>query len=213
MPSFQCQFRPFKAINRLVTVWRTSYNNPMPKSASAQKDRLLQLLIQEAFFKEKITLASGKMSDFYIDARRVTLTAEGAYLSAKVIWDILQKEPFEAIGGPTLGADPLVGAIGVLSFQARRPVQTFLIRKTPKAHGEKQKIEGPPLKPGWRVVLIDDVATTGQSLVEAIGVLTPLGVEVKKAICLVNRAEGAQEALERHHCPLISIFNLSDFPL
>lgn len=185
----------------------------MPKSVSTDKNRLLQLLIEKAFLKEKITLASGKVSDFYIDARRVTLTAEGAYLSAKVIWDLLQEEPCEAIGGPTLGADPLVGAIGVLSFQARRPVNTFLIRKTPKSHGKKQQIEGPPLKPGWRVVLIDDVATTGQSLVDAIGILTPMGVEVKKAICLVERAEGAKEALERYHCQLIPIFHLSDFPL
>ena len=185
----------------------------MPKSASADKDRLLELLIEKAFFKEKITLSSGKVSDFYIDARRVTLTAEGAYLSAKVIWDILQKESFAAVGGPTLGADPLVGAIGVLSFQARQPIKTFLIRKNPKSHGKKQQMEGPPLNPGERVVLIDDVATTGQSLVEAIGVLTPLGVKVNKAICLVDRAEGAQEALERHRCSLVSIFNLSDFPL
>jgi orotate phosphoribosyltransferase len=190
-----------------------TYETIMLKPSSPDKDRLLSLLIREAFFKEKITLSSGKVSDFYIDARRVTLTAEGAYLCAKVIWDLLQDEPVDAIGGPTLGADPLVGAIGVLSFQARKPINTFLIRKTPKSHGKKQLIEGPPLKPGCRAVLIDDVATTGQALVGAVEVLSQMGVKANKAVCLVDRAQGAEEALAGRHCELISIFNLSDFPV
>ena len=179
------------------------------------KKRLLEILRKDAFFKEKITLSSGKTSDFYIDARRVTLSAEGAYLCARVILEILKNEnvDVDAIGGPTLGADPLLGAIGVLSFQAKKPVNTFIIRKAPKPYGKQQQIEGPLLKPGARVVLIDDVATTGKSFVESIEVLAKMGIRPAKAVCIVDRREGAFEALSKYHCELISIFNLSHFPL
>ncbi len=177
------------------------------------RKRLLEILRKNAFFKEKITLSSGKSSDFYIDARRVTLSAEGCYLCAKIILDILKDDRVEAIGGPTLGADPLLGAFGVLSFQAGKPVNTFIIRKAPKSYGKQQQIEGPLLSPDARVVLIDDVATTGKSFVESIEVLNKMGIKPLKAVCIVDRKEGAAEILARHSCELVSIFNLSDFPL
>ena len=177
------------------------------------RKRLLEILRQDAFFKEKITLSSGKTSDFYIDARRVTLSAEGAYLCAKIILDILKDEKVDAIGGPTLGADPLLGAIGVLSFQSGKPVSTFIIRKAPKPYGKQQQIEGPLLKANSRVVLIDDVATTGKSFVESIDVLSKMGIKPVKAVCLVDRQEGAREFLSRKGCPLISVFDLTNFPL
>ena len=177
----------------------------------SDQKRLLEILRQDAFLKEKITLSSGKTSDFYIDARRVTLSAEGVYLCARIILDILKGEKVDAIGGPTLGADPIVGAIGVLSFQAKKPINSFIIRKAPKPYGKQQQIEGPLLKPGARVVLIDDVATTGKSFVESLEVLLKMGINPSKAICLVDLREGAQEALAKYHCELISIFNLSHF--
>ena len=177
------------------------------------RTRLLEILRKEAFFKEKITLSSGKTSDFYIDARRVTLSAEGGYLCAKIILDILKDEKIDAIGGPTLGADPLLGAIGVLSFQSGKPVNTFIIRQAPKPYGREQQIEGPLLKPDSRVVLIDDVATTGKSFVESIAVLSKIGIKPVKAVCLVDRKEGTQQALSQQGCPLISIFDLTNFPL
>lgn len=177
------------------------------------RTRLLEILRQDAFFKEKITLSSGKMSDFYIDARRVTLSAEGAYLCAKIILDVLKDEKIDAIGGPTLGADPLLGAIGTLSFQSGNPINTFIIRKAPKPYGKQQQIEGPLLRLDSRVVLIDDVATTGKSFVESIEVLKKMGIKPLKAVCIVDRKEGAGQILSRHGCPLISIFDLSNFPL
>ena len=176
------------------------------------KKRLLEILIKEAFFKEKIKLSSGKESDFYIDARRVTLKPEGVYLAAKIILDILKDDSVDAIGGPMIGADPLVGAIAALSFEQGRPINTFIVRKAPKPHGKQQQIEGPLLKEKARVVLIDDVATTGQSIIQSIDVLKQLGIEAKKAICIVDRLEGAKENLAKAHCQLISIFNSSDFP-
>lgn len=177
------------------------------------RTRLLEILRQDAFFKEKITLSSGKTSDFYIDARRVTLSAEGAYLSAKIILDVLKDEKIDAIGGPTLGADPLLGAIGVLSFQSGKPLNTFIIRKAPKPYGKQQQIEGPLLRPDSRIVLIDDVATTGKSFVKSIEVLNKMGIKPLKAVCIVDRKEGAGQILSQHGCPLTSIFDLTNFSL
>ena len=181
--------------------------------SNPDRTRLLEILRQDAFFKEKITLSSGKTSDFYIDARRVTLSAEGSYLCAKVILDLLKDEKIDAIGGPTLGADPLLGAIGTLSFQSGKPLNAFIIRKAPKPYGKQQQIEGPLLMPDSRVVLIDDVATTGKSFVESIEVLKKMGIKPLKAVCIVDRKEGAGQILSQHGCPLISIFDLSNFPL
>ncbi len=176
------------------------------------KKRLLKILLTDAFLKEKVRLSSGKESDFYIDARRVTLSPEGANLCAKIILDILKTGKVDAIGGPTMGADPLVGAIAAISFEQGQPVNTFIVRKAPKPYGKQQQIEGPLLKSGASIVLIDDVATTGQSFLQSIDVLKQLGIEVRKAVCVVDRGEGAKEALAQRHCELISIFSSSDFP-
>ena len=175
------------------------------------RSELLEIIKREAYFKGKIKLSSGKESDYYIDMRRVTLNAEGVWRAARLILDRVHDEHIEAIGGPTLGADPLLGALAVLSVQAGRPLNTFIIRKESKAHGLKRQIEGPPLKEGSRVVLIDDVATTGKALLESLDILSGLKVKVVKALCLVDRNEGAAEALASRGCPLVSIFNISEF--
>lgn len=183
----------------------------MQNSPSSDRQALLDLLKKKAFFRQKIILSSGKESDFYIDARLVTLTSQGAYYCAKVILDTLKGESFDAIGGPTLGADPILGAIGVLSFQAQKPINTFIVRKAPKPHGKQQQIEGPLLSKGAQVILIDDVATTGKAFLQSIDVLSQVGVSVKKALCIVDRQEGAQEALKEKGVDLVSIFTAKDF--
>ena len=178
-----------------------------------QQDRrqLFKVLKERAFFKEKIILSSGKESNYYIDARRATLTSEGAYLAAKVLLAMIKDVQFDAIGGPTLGADPMIGAIGVLCHQMGRPTNTFIIRKAPKAHGKQQQIEGPPIPTGAKVILIDDVATTGKAFLESLDVLEKQGIHAKKALCLVDRGEGAKEALAQRGCELISIFTAKEF--
>ena len=132
------------------------------------------------------------------------------YLCAKLILDIVKEDDLDAIGGPTLGADPMVGAIGVLSYQEGNPVNTFIIRKAPKAHGKQQQIEGPVLNKDSKIVLIDDVATTGKAFLESLVVLDKMGISVKKAICVVDRREGAKEALAKRGCELISLFDISE---
>lgn len=183
----------------------------MSKSLIQDRDRLYEILKKEAFSFGKFILSSGKESNFYLDARRVTLSPEGAYLCAKIILDLVKSETFDAIGGPTLGADPLVGALGVLSFQAGKPVNTFIIRKAPKAHGKQQQIEGPMIPDDGTVVLIDDVATTGKAFVESLDVLDKIGIKVKKCVCIIDRNEGGREAVKARGCELVSIFKAEEF--
>ena len=183
----------------------------MHTSIDADKSELFRLLKTQAFFKGKFILSSGKESDFYLDARLVTLSAAGAYLTARIMLDMIAQDQPDAIGGPTLGADPMVGAIASLSHQAGRPINTFIIRKQPKAHGKQQQVEGPLLKEGASVVIIDDVATTGKAFVESIEVLQKMNIKIKKAICVIDRGEGASEALAKYKVPLESIFTISEF--
>jgi len=104
----------------------------------------------------------------------------------------------------------MIGAISVLSLQAGRPINTFIIRKTPKIHGKQQQIEGPILEKGSRVVLIDDVATTGKAFIQSIDVLVKAGIQVHKAICIVDRGEGARQAVAGKGCELVSLFDISE---
>lgn len=175
------------------------------------KKELLEELKKNAFFKERIVLSSGKESSFYIDCRLVTLSAKGAFLAGKIILEMIKEEKICAIGGPTLGADPIVGAIACLSYQDKKPINTFIVRSLPKSHGKMRQIEGPPIEKGCEVVLIDDVATTGKSIVQAIEVLRSEGIRVDKAIVIVDREEGAAENLAKQNCSLIPIFKASDF--
>src|SRR5579863_3379591 len=183
----------------------------MNTSIDTDKSELFHLLKARAFSKGKFILSSGKESNFYLDARLVTLSAAGAYLTARVMLDMISEDRPDAIGGPTLGADPMVGAIASLSHQEGRPINTFIIRKQPKAHGKQQQVEGPLLKEGCSVVIIDDVATTGKAFVESIEVLQKMNIKIKQAICVIDRGEGAQEALAKFNVPLRSIFTISEF--
>ena len=179
--------------------------------SNTDREQLFELLKKNAFLKGKVILSSGKESDYYLDARLVTLSAAGAYHTARIMLDMVKDGAPDAIGGPTLGADPMVGAIGSLSHQQGGSLDTFIIRKAPKAHGKQRQVEGPLLKEGARVVIIDDVATTGKAFVESIEVLSKMNVKVLKAICVIDRQEGTREALAKFGVPLQSIFTAGEF--
>lgn len=183
----------------------------MPTTIDQTKSELFHLLKTIAFSRGKFILSSGKESNFYLDARLVTLSAPGAYLTARIMLDMTKGLSIDAIGGPTLGADPMVGAIGSLSHQDGQPINTFIIRKQPKAHGKQQQVEGPLLKEGGSVVIIDDVATTGKAFVESIEVLQKMNIKIAQAICIIDRGEGATEALAKYNVPLKSIFTIAEF--
>ena len=175
------------------------------------KDKLFILLNREALKRGKFLLSSGKESNYYLDGRVITLNPQGAYLVASIILDMLKDEVLDAIGGPTLGADPIVGALAVLSYINAQPVKTFIVRKQAKEHGTQQQIEGPILKNGDRVVLVDDVATSGKAILEAKQALDKIGVIADKAIVIVDRNQGAIENLAKAGIKLESIFKIADF--
>ena len=175
------------------------------------RKRLLELLKKEAFFKKKVKLSSGKISDYYVDVRRVSLSPEGIYLISNLIWKIIKEIDIDAVGGPTLGADPLVSGVCYIAYKNKKDLKGFLIRKTPKAHGGKKMIEGQDINAGDQVILFDDVATSGGSIVKSIAVLKTIKVQVIGAVTVIDREEGARETLEKIGCPLFSLFTKSDF--
>ncbi|MDD5477622.1 MAG: orotate phosphoribosyltransferase [Candidatus Omnitrophica bacterium] len=186
----------------------------MEKANRAElKEKLFKLLNKEALKRGKFILSSGKESNYYLDGRVITLSPEGAYLVAGIILDMVKDEAVDAIGGPTLGADPIVGALAVLSYINKQPIKTFIVRKQAKEHGTQRQVEGPELKKGGRVILIDDVATSGKAILEAKQALDKIGVIAEKAIVIVDRNQGAVENLAKAGLKLEPIFKISEFGL
>lgn len=177
------------------------------------KERLLKLLERDALKRGKFVLSSGKESAYYLDGRVITLTPEGAYLVARIILEMVKGRGIDAVGGPTLGADPIVGALAAVSHIQEVPLQTFIVRKAAKEHGTQRRIEGPALPKRARVLLVDDVATTGKALIEAKEALAQEGVTVDAALVIVDRCEGARQALAQEGLRLESIFTIKDFGL
>lgn len=172
------------------------------------RNRLKQILLDLSIQRGDFILTSGKRSNYYLDARRTTLDAEGAFCSAMAVLELLKTlEPYpKAIGGLTMGADPIVAAVAALSHQqGGPPVSGFLVRKEPKKHGARQSIEGWKGVGGDPVVIVDDVCTTGGSTIQAIEQAKAAGYNVVAAICLVDREEGGREAIEKL-CPFHSLF-------
>ncbi len=177
------------------------------------KAQLLTLLNKEALKRGEFTLSSGKKSSYYLDGRIITLTPEGAYLVANIILELCRDKAVDAIGGPTLGADPIVGAIAAVAHIKKIPLKTFIVRKATKEHGTQRQIEGPELVKTSRVILVDDVATTGKALIEAKEALDKAGIISDTAMVIVDRCEGAKENLEKAGLRLESIFTIKDFGL
>lgn len=177
------------------------------------KEKLHVLLNKEALKRGEFILSSGKKSNYYLDGRVITLTPEGAYLVANIILEMIKKKKIDAIGGPTLGADPIVGAIAALAYINKVPLKTFIVRKAAKEHGTARQVEGPALEKGAKVILVDDVATTGKALIEAKEALDKIGVTAESAIVIVDRCEGASLNLAKAGLSLESIFTIKDFGL
>jgi orotate phosphoribosyltransferase len=176
--------------------------------------RLLELLRQLSFERRQVVLASGKVSDFYVDCKRTALTAEGHVLIGRcLLAEVLQVQPRVAgVGGLTLGADPISSAIALTSFLEGHPVDAFIVRKEPKGHGTGQWIEGRKTLPdGSRVIVIEDVVTTGGSALKAIERCRAERLQVVSCLALVDRLEGGREAIEASGVPLRTLFTRKDF--
>ena len=157
--------------------------------------RLLALLREKSVRFGEFVLASGKTSDFYVDGRQTSLHVEGAYLIATLVLARMHPET-QAVGGMTMGADPIACATAAVSFGTSKPVHGFLIRKTPKGHGAGQSVEGMANLPaGTPVTMVEDTTTTGGSLLRAIELAEEAGLRVVQCITVVDREEGAKERL------------------
>ena len=184
----------------------------MPAQSSRQE--LLRLIATNSLRLGDFTLSSGLKSDYYIDCRTTTLHAQGAELTGRVFLELFRQQGWhpQAIGGLTLGADPIVTAVAVISAQEHTPIHGFLVRKAEKAHGMGQRIEGFREK-GASVVIVDDVCTTGSSTIQALQAAREFGFNVIGAACLVEREEaGGRPAVERAAAPapFVTLFRASE---
>src|SRR5262252_4603579 len=185
-------------------------------SESLERDRvrLLDLLKELSFEKRKVTLTSGKESDFYIDCKRTALTAEGHFLIGRLLFAEIRRHTPEvrAVGGLTLGADPLVSAVSLTSYLAGQPIEAFIVRKEPKGHGTDQWIEGAyALKEGTSVAIVEDVVTSGGSTLKAIERALQHGFKVNRVYALVDRLEGGRAAVEGKGYALSALYTRRDF--
>lgn len=162
---------------------------------SGAKDRLLQLLRDRAYQEGHFVLSSGRESDYYLDAKLVTFDPEGVDLVGKVFWQAIEPRHVEAVGGLTMGADPIATAVALTAHRAGKGIPAFVIRKTAKKHGLRKWTEG-PLPEGARVAIVDDVVTSGGSILDAIQIAEEAGCEIAVVLVLVDRREGGREAIE-----------------
>lgn len=180
----------------------------------SNKDRLLALLKEKSYEKGEFLLSSGMESEFYIDGKQTTLCAEGSFLVGKVFYDIIQGSgiSIQGIGGLTLGADPIVTAVSLVSHVEGNPIHAFIIRKEPKKHGKSVWVEGwKNLDRGAKVAIVDDVVTTAASTLKAIRRAKEEGFEVVKVMALVDREEGGTENLRREGYELEALYTKKDF--
>jgi len=181
--------------------------------ASSDRDALLALIQKLAVVHGRVTLSSGREADYYIDLRRVTLAAAAAPLVGRVMLDLTADWEFDAIGGLTMGADPIGTA--VLHAAAARggpAVDSFVVRKQAKEHGMQRRIEGPEVA-GRRVVAVEDTSTTGASPLAAVEALREAGAEVVGVAVIVDRNTGAREVIEAAGVPYRWAYDLDDLGL
>lgn len=174
------------------------------------RNRLKEILLEKSVISgREFKLASGKTSDFYVDARVSTLWPEGAYMCGKIFLEMLKDFKVDAVGGYSIGADPIVSAIAVLSFLDNKPIPAFIIRKEVKSHGTGKVIEG-NFPDSGRVAIFDDVVTSGGSILRGAKQVEEQGGEVEVVMAVIDREEGGREKIEAAGYKFFSIFTKKD---
>ena len=181
--------------------------NPSP---AADRTALREQIISKAVVHGKVVLSSGKEADYYVDLRRVTLDAEAAPLVGRVMLDATSELDYDAVGGLTLGADPVAAAMLHAASAQGRKLDAFVVRKAEKQHGLQRRIEGPDVE-GRRVLAVEDTSTTGGSVLTAVEALRAAGAEVVGVAVIVER--GAAPAIEAAGLPYITAYSLADLGL
>jgi orotate phosphoribosyltransferase len=174
------------------------------------KQQLMELVRSRALRFGQFTLASGKTASYYLDGKQITLDATGARLIAEGILELLQGKWPDAVGGMSIGADPITAAVVTMAGVAGRELKGFMVRKEAKGHGTKRFIEG-PVAAGDRVVIVEDVVTTGGSSLEAIDRAEAVGLVVERVIAIIDRMEGGGPAFAARGVPLESLLTIRDF--
>jgi orotate phosphoribosyltransferase len=174
-----------------------------------EREELKEILKKRSVLKGDFTLTSGKKSTYYVNGKMTTLNARGLYLSAKLLFDRFDGLTYDGFAGPTIGADPIIGALLALSAQKGLEKEGLLIRKEPKGHGTKSLIEG-NLANGMPVILLEDVATTGGSLLKAAKAIEDGGGTVVAVFTIIDREEGATAALAQAGYRFSSLFKVKE---
>lgn len=177
----------------------------MPRDA-----RLRQIITERSFKEGTFTLASGKTSNVFFDLKQTMLTHEGLNLIADGVLARIKDVEARAIGGLAMGAVPILIAAVLYSDRLGRPLDGFWVRKEQKDHGARSLIDG-PLEPGSRVIIVDDVTTTGESALKAVRAVRALNCEVACVLTVIDRCEGAVEAVRAEGLDLVALFNRYDF--
>ncbi len=178
-----------------------------------ERQQLKKILLEKSYRKGTFTLTSGKTSDFYIDGKQTTLSAEGAYLCGKLLFRLIKEaeSDIRAVGGMTLGADPIVTAVSIASYLEQCSIPAFIVRKEAKGHGTGNYIEGlGNMEPGCSVALVEDVVTTGGTLLKVIERVEAEGFKVGLVVTIVDRQEGGAETLAEAGYPLQALFTRNE---
>jgi orotate phosphoribosyltransferase len=195
-----------------------------PTGPAAVKEALLAKLLELSYEEREVTLSSGQKSGFYIDCKQTVLTGEGHVLLGLAFWELLQRAEVlhpnaalpqhAACGGLTMGADPLASALALTATLHGREVHAIYVRKESKGHGTNQYLEGTKaVPPGARVVVVEDVVTTGGASIKAIERLRAGGFVVDTVLAIVDRDAGGKDALAALGCELFALYSLRDFPI
>jgi orotate phosphoribosyltransferase len=176
------------------------------------RDHLLDLIKSKAIVHGRVTLSSGRVADYYVDLRRITLDGEAAPLVGQVMSELTKDLEFDAVGGLTLGADPVATAMLHACAATGRRLDAFVVRKSGKAHGLQQRIEGPSVR-GRRVLIVEDTTTTGASPLDAVAAARQEGAEVVAVATIADRATGAKEKLEAQGLTYLAAYSLQELGL
>ncbi|MBS3029595.1 MAG: orotate phosphoribosyltransferase [Dolichospermum sp. DET50] len=173
------------------------------------RHKLLDLFCQLAYQEGDFVLSSGQRSSYYINGKQVTLHPQGALAMARLLLPLLPEDT-QAVAGLTLGADPIVSAVSVVSVYENKPIPALIIRKEAKGHGTMAYIEGPNLPQGAKVVVLEDVVTTGQSALKAVERLQTAGYTVDRVISLIDRLQGGGALYESAGLQFEALFTIED---
>jgi orotate phosphoribosyltransferase len=182
---------------------------PAETMAPTERDRLRQMLLDRSMRFGEFVLSSGATSNYYIDVRKTSLHPEGLKLISRLFWEQLEREQITAVGGLTLGADPLVAGLMWWSHEAGKPLEGFLVRKVSKDHGTRGQVEG-NLAGHKRVAILDDVITSGESALIAAEAAESYKAEVVRVLAVVDREQGASQIFQQRGYPYTSLFSIGD---